>query len=159
MKVVIFTLVYFALNTPSPWHSKNLRRGSAFDSVIPMTSFVTLVVFVSSAPGPPANLSHTVIAPSESHYPQVNLTWSRPQQENGIIRGYNLLYSHNEDQESVHTEIFGPDTYSYSVDVLGGAIYQFYVRAVTIKPGTNTSITVDTPEYGKRVFFVYVFVF
>jgi len=111
--------------------------------------FLTLVLSVSSAPGAPTALSHTVIAPSESHGPRVNLTWSRPQQENGIIRSYNLLYSHNGDQESMHAQIFGPDAFSYSVDVLGGLTYQFYVRAVTIKPGTNASLAVAIPEYGK----------
>ena len=58
---------------------------SIFDSVIPMTFFLTLIVFVSSAPGAPANFSHTVIAPSELHGPRVYLVWSRPQQENGIF--------------------------------------------------------------------------
>jgi len=122
-----------------------------------MTSVVTLIVFVSSAPGPPANFSHSVIAPSESHGPRINLKWSRPQQENGLIRGYNLLYSNNEDTLRVQTETFGPNTFSYSVDVLGGVTYQFYVRAVTIRPGTNTSFAVDIPEYGKRVIFVCLF--
>ena len=111
--------------------------------------YVTLVVSVSSAPGAPTALSHTVIAPSESQGPRVNLTWNRPQQENGIIRNYNLFYGRNEDQESVHTEILGPSTFSYTVDVLGGVTYQFYVRAVTIKPGTNASFTVVIPEYGR----------
>ena len=114
-----------------------------------MTSFVTLVVFVSPAPGAPENFSHSVIAPSESHRPRVNLTWSRPQQENGIIRGYNLIYSNNKDQESVNTETFGPNTFSYTGDVLGGMTYQFYVRAVTIKPGENASLHVVIPEYGR----------
>ena len=52
--------------------------------------------------------------------------------------------------QSVHTKTFGPDTFSYVVDVLGGVNYEFAVRAVTIKPGTNTSISVDTREYGKN---------
>ena len=52
--------------------------------------------------------------------------------------------------QSVTTETFGPDTFSYVVDVLGGVNYQFFVRAVTIKPGINTSISVNTREYGKN---------
>ena len=75
-----------------------------------------------------------------------------------IFCGYNLIYSNNKDPESIHTQTFGPNTFSYSVDVLGGVIYQFYVRAVTIKPGTNTSFTVNIPQYGKRVFFLFYFV-
>ena len=124
-----------------------------------MTSFVTLVVFVSSAPGAPANFSDTVIAASKSQGPRVNLTWNRPQQENGIIRSYNLVYSNNEDQERVHTQTFGSNTFTYSVDVLGGLTYQFYVRAVTNKPGTNATLTVAIPEYGKGMFFVFVLEF
>ena len=104
---------------------------------------------VLSARGAPTNLSHTVIAPSESHGPRVNLTWSRPQQENGIIRGYNLMYSNNKDQERVYTQTFGPSIFSWSVDVLGGLTYQFYVRAVTVKPGENASLYVVIPEYGR----------
>jgi len=123
----------------------------AFSSIGNGPSSVQVVTTNEDAPGAPATFIHSVIAPSESHGPRVNLTWSRPQQENGIIRGYNLIYSNNEDQESVHTETFGPNTFSYSVDVLGGLSYQFYVRAVTIKPGTNTSFTVAILQYAPSV--------
>ena len=109
-----------------------------------------LVLFVVSAPSAPAFLNHTDIAPSVQHGPRVRVTWSGPGFENGIIRNYTLFYSHREDVQSVHTVTFGPDTFSYVVDVLGGINYQFFVRAVTIKPGTNTSISVNTREYGKN---------
>jgi len=60
------------------------------------------------------------------------------------------MYSNNEYPESaVYTEIIGPSTFSYLVDVLGGVTYQFYVRAVTIKPGENASLHVVIPEYGR----------
>ena len=60
------------------------------------------------------------------------------------------MYSNNEYPESaVHTEIIGPSTFSYFVDVLGGVTYQFYVRAVTIKPGENASLHVVIPEDGR----------
>ena len=125
-----------------------------YDQVMP---FLTLVLSVSSAPGAPTALSHTVIAPSESHGPRVNFTWSRPQQENGIIRSYNLLYNHTGDPSHIYRETFGPNTFSYSVDVLGGVTYQFYVRAVTIKPGTNASLAVAISEYGKPFPFLIIF--
>ena len=115
-----------------------------------MKTFVILVLSVLSAPGVPTAFTHSVIGP------MVNLTWSRPQQENGIIRSYNRFYSHNEDKESVHTQTFGPNTFSYSVDVLGGVTYRFYVRAVTIKPGTNASLTVAIPEYCKPSYFFLI---
>ena len=111
---------------------------------------IRLVLFVLSAPSAPAFLNHTDIAPSVQHGPKVRLTWSKPVIENGKIRSYTLFYSHSEDVQSVHTVTFGPDTFSHVVDVLGGVKYQFLVRAVTIKPGTNTSISVNTREYGKN---------
>ena len=99
-----------------------------------------------SAPGSPEILIHADIAPSDSLGPQVNLTWSRPAEANGIIRSYDLFYSHSGGSQK---KSFGEDTLSYTVDVLGGVTYQFYVRAVTIKPGPNATLTVTTKEYGK----------
>jgi len=104
---------------------------------------------MSSAPGAPDGPSHNIIAPTGSHGPRLNLQWSRPQQENGIIRNYTLFYSHSEDPQRVYTETFGADTFNYSIEVLGGISYNVYVRAVTIKPGTNASFPVVIPEYGK----------
>ena len=112
---------------------------------------------VSPAPGAPATFIHSVTASSESHGPRLILTWRRPQQENGIFRSYNLFFSHNEDSSRVQTETFGPNTFSCSVDVLGGVIYQFYVRSVTIRPGTNASLTVAIPEHGKP-FFIFFYI-
>lgn len=111
-----------------------------------------LVLFVVSAPSAPASLNHREIAPSVQHGPRVRLTWSRPDFENGKIRSYTLFYSHSEDIQSVHTETFGPDTFNYVVDVWAGENYQFFVRAVTIKPGTNISKYVNTRKYGKNLF-------
>ena len=99
-----------------------------------------------SAPGSPATLSHADIAPSDSHGPQVNLTWSRPAQANGIIRSYDLFYNHIGGSQK---KSFGEDTLSYTVDVLGGVSYTFHVRAVTIKPGPNATKTIITKEYGR----------
>ena len=38
---------------------------------------------------------------------------------------------------------------SYTVDVLGGATYQFHVRAATIKPGPNATLSVTINDYGR----------
>ena len=104
---------------------------------------------LSPAPDVPATLTHTNIAPDMSHGPKVNLTWSEPIKANGIIRNFTLFYGHEKDTRK---ETFGYDTLSYSVDVLGGLTYQFHVRAMTIKPGLNATLTVDIPEYGRFTF-------
>ena len=59
------------------------------------------------------------------------------------------MYSNSKDQERVCTQTFGPSIFSWSVDVFGGLTYQFYVRAVTVKPGENASLHVVIPEYGR----------
>ncbi|KAL9950681.1 hypothetical protein ACROYT_G043216 [Oculina patagonica] len=99
---------------------------------------------MEDAPGAPTIISHIDIAPSKTHGPRINLTWSRPAEANGIIRNYTVLYSHEGDTQK---ETFGSDVFSHLVDVLGGVTYQFHVRAVTIKPGPNASLTVITTEY------------
>ena len=104
---------------------------------------------LSPAPDVPATLTHTNIAPDKSYGPRVNLTWSEPIKANGIIRNYTLFYGHNKDTQK---EIFGKDVLSYSVDVLGGLTYEFSVRAVTIKPGENATLTLNIPEYGRFSF-------
>ena len=101
---------------------------------------------LSPAPDVPATLNYTTIAPDTSHGPKVHLTWSEPLIANGIIRNYTLFYGHEKDTRK---ETFGKDTFSYTVDVLAGVQYHFHVRAVTIKPGENATLTVDIPEYGK----------
>ena len=100
---------------------------------------------LSPAPDVPATFSYANVTPDMSHGPKVNLTWSQPIEANGIIRNYTLFYGHEKD---IRKETFGKDTLSYSVDVLGGVTYQFHVRAVTIKPGENASLTANVPEYG-----------
>ena len=62
------------------------------------------------------------------------------------------MYSNNKDQECVYTQTFGSSIFSWSVDVLGGMTFQFYVRAVTTKPGTNASLAVVIPEHGECLF-------
>ena len=106
-------------------------------------------MLLSTAPDVPATFNHTIIVPDKSHGPKVNLMWSKPTKANGIIRNYTLFYGHETDTRK---ETFGKDTLSYSVDVLGGLTYQFSVRAVTIKPGENVTLTVDIPEYGRFSF-------
>ena len=108
-------------------------------------------IIVSLAPGPPALLNHTHITPSQSHGPMIKISWAAPSEPNGVIRNYTVFYNHSEDPLDFHTETFGADVLSYSVDVLGGVTYWFNVRAETIKPGKNASLSVEIPEYSKLI--------
>ena len=60
-----------------------------------------------------------------------------------------MFYGHKKD---IQRETFEKDTLSYSVDVLGGLTYEFSVRAVTIKPGENATLSLNIPEYGRFSF-------
>ena len=86
--------------------------------------------------------------PDKQVGPKIKLTWHKPAEENGIIKSYTVFYSHNEDPHNVHTETLGGNMLSYTVDVLGGATYQFHVRAATIKPGPNATLSVAVNDYG-----------
>ena len=83
----------------------------------------------------------------KSHGPRINLTWTIPAKPNGVIRNYTVFYSYSGNSQK---EISGIDALSYSVDVMGGVTYQFHVRAVTIKPGPNATLTVNVSEYGRK---------
>lgn len=94
------------------------------------------------------SLSSVDVPPSNLHGPRITLTWSKPANPNGFIRGYTLFYSHGGGAPKIVTGI-DKDALNYTVDVQGGVIYQFQLRAVTIKPGPNGTITLATKEYGK----------
>lgn len=81
-----------------------------------------------------------------SNGPRIQLIWQEPAEPNGVIKSYTVFYSHSENTQK---EISGIDALSYSVEVLGGVQYQFYVRAVTIKPGPNVSSDVKVPEFSE----------
>ena len=87
--------------------------------------------------------------PDKQVGPKIKLTWRKPAKENGIIRSYTVFYSHDEDPHNIHSETLGKNVLSYTVDVLGGATYQFYVRAATIKPGPNVTLSVAVNDYGR----------
>ena len=79
----------------------------------------------------------------------ITLSWTAPSQPNGVIRNYTVFYHHSEDPLNTHNETFGPDVFSYTVDVLGGVTYWFDVRAEIIKPGEKASLIVNISEYSK----------
>ena len=84
-----------------------------------------------------------------SNGPRINLTWQKPAEPNGVIKSYTVSYSHSGNTQK---EISGVNALSYTIEVLGGIQYQFYVKAVTIKPGPNALLTVDVPEYSEFSF-------
>ena len=90
-------------------------------------------------------LSYTDVPPSKAYGPRIKLTWTKPVTPNGIIRSYTLFYTHSGDALK---EISKIDALNYTVDVLGGVVYELYVRAVTVKPGPNGTINLTTREYG-----------
>ena len=67
-----------------------------------------------------------------------------------------MFYGHEKD---IRIQTLRNDTLSYSVDVLGGLTYAFSVRAVTIKPGENATLTLDIPEYGRFSFLFLMLIF
>ena len=81
-----------------------------------------------------------------SNGPRIKLTWQKPAEPNGLIRSYTVSYSHSGNTQK---EIPGIVALTYTVVVLGGVQYQFYVRAVTIKPGTKAFLNVKVPEYSE----------
>ena len=109
-------------------------------------------MFILPAPSAPLSLSSVDMLPSKSHGPRIT-TWSK-NNPNGVIRSYTLFYSHDGVAPKEISGL-GKDALNHIVDVLGGVMYQFNVRGVTIKPGPNAMKTVTTKEYGKLYFHVF----
>ena len=63
-----------------------------------------------------------------------------------------MFFSPYERQRNVQTDTFGANIFSHIISAFGGVSYQFNVQAVTVKPGTNASLTVAIPEYGEVCF-------
>ncbi|XP_022806636.1 tyrosine-protein phosphatase Lar-like [Stylophora pistillata] len=105
---------------------------------------------MEDAPSAPISLSSVDVPPSNLHGPRITLSWSKPTEPNGVIRSYTLFYSHGGGAPKGIPGI-DKDTLRHTVDVLGGVTYRFHVRAVTIKPGANGTITVTTKEYKPSV--------
>ncbi|XP_022810231.1 receptor-type tyrosine-protein phosphatase F-like [Stylophora pistillata] len=113
-------------------------------------SSVEVIRTVLGAPDPPPSFSHTLKIPTESHGPMITLSWTSPSPSDGVIRNYTVFYRDSEDPHNIHNETFGPDVFSYTVDVLGGVTYWFEVRAEIIQPGDKAYLTVAIPEYKPR---------
>ncbi|XP_022808747.1 receptor-type tyrosine-protein phosphatase kappa-like [Stylophora pistillata] len=105
---------------------------------------------MEDAPSTPTSLSSVDVPPSKLHGPRITLSWSKPTEPNGVIRGYDLFYSHSGGAPK-GIPLMDRDTLRHTVDVLGGMTYRFHVRAVTIKPGANGTLIISTKEYEPSV--------
>ena len=90
-----------------------------------------------------------MLDPDVSNGPRIKLTWQKPAEPNGVIRSYTVSFMHSGQTQK---EISGIGALSYTVEVLGGVLYQFSVGAVTIKPGPKASSIVKVPEYSEFSF-------
>ena len=111
-----------------------------------------MFLLVFSAPSEPTHLAGQVQAATVGSPPRVNLTWAKPAQENGVIKGYDISYSEDtvnpgEDEK----ETLGSSASSWSFVVLGGTTYWIAVSASTIKQGPNATTTLTVPEYGESI--------
>ncbi|PFX13685.1 Receptor-type tyrosine-protein phosphatase F [Stylophora pistillata] len=113
---------------------------------------------MEDAPSTPTSLSSVDVPPSKLHGPRITLSWSKPTEPNGVIRGYDLFYSHSGGAPK-GIPLMDRDTLRHTVDVLGGMTYRFHVRAVTIKPGANGTLIISTKEYGKLCFHIFKMTF
>ena len=114
--------------------------------------WMPMFLLVFSAPSEPTNLAGQVQAATVGSPPRVNLTWAKPAQENGVIKGYDISYSEDtvnpgEDEK----ETLGSSASSWSFVVLGGTTYSIAVSASTIKPGPKATTTLTVPEYGESI--------
>ena len=81
----------------------------------------------------------------------MNVTWSSPVEENGVITKYTLTYRHNFGGVTNSTEVStNSQTFEYNFDVLGGVKYTVSVYAETIKPGPKEEQVESVPVYSKR---------
>jgi len=78
----------------------------------------------------------------------MNVTWSSPVEENGVITKYTLTYRHNFGGVTNSTEVStNSQTFEYNFDVLGGVKYTVSVYAETIKPGPKEEQVESVPVY------------
>jgi hypothetical protein len=112
-------------------------------------------VSLLSAPSAPRYLQATVIPPTENTRPQVKLIWNVPAFPNGILKAYIVSYSHQEAASVVvKTNLAGGST-AVTLPVLGGVVYWFRVKAVTIKEGNDTlNKEIFIPIYGEQLRFL-----
>ncbi|XP_022806637.1 uncharacterized protein LOC111343720 [Stylophora pistillata] len=115
-----------------------------------LNSSVKVERTMEDAPSAPMSLSFVDVPPSNLQGPRMTLSWHKPAKPNGVVRSYTLFYSHSGGTPREISELH-KGALNHTVDVLGGATYQFHLRAVTIKPGANATKTVTTKEYAPSV--------
>lgn len=86
--------------------------------------------------------------------PRVQITWKKPQEENGIITRYEIYYSVTGTGVSIQKTINITDmnSLSYTMSVPGETRMRFRIRASTIKDGPyTTDQTGDIPAFRKYI--------
>jgi len=73
--------------------------------------YLTRILYVA-----PGRVIHTTISPSDT---EVNVTWNPPDQPNGVITGYVVVYSIYENNTLKMSEMLSDNIRSYLIDDLG----------------------------------------
>ncbi|PIK51060.1 putative tyrosine-protein kinase [Apostichopus japonicus] len=116
----------------------------------PATDYVISIgaVTILSAPGPVRDFHIDTIS-----HDSVSVTWQRPQNENGLIRYYNISAARSQPGTSlsdVKVEQVDPNESSYLMTNLQPATdYVISIGAVTVLPGPVESQSVTTKEWCK----------
>jgi hypothetical protein len=125
---------------------------NGYTSLIHLLFYLTLSIFAFLAPSQPVNQRGVLLPPqNDIRVPRVSITWDKPQQENGVITRYNILYEYGSNSSTRKTvNITDINTLSYTMNVLGEKRLRFRIKATTIKEGSYTSYNyVTIPAYRK----------
>ena len=108
----------------------------------------TLFTFLFSAPTEPLNVTAAISPPSTATGPGLTLAWERPQEMNGILIKYKLVFNNTySTNRSLAIDVF-PNTTKTYISALGGVRYHVSLSAVTIKEGPAVSLgPVVIPQY------------
>lgn len=111
--------------------------------------YYSIIILASS---PPKNLQLTVQGPNGTLRPQIFVRWTKPDDTNGMITLYTLVYSYNlEGKDTSRRHNFSTDVFSFQFSALGGVRYTVRLWAQTVKPGEEAIESVFVPTYKPRI--------
>lgn len=102
------------------------------------------LLLLVQVPGKPEGLA----VRADPLHPRVTISWSAPTSPNGVIIRYTLYYHYlpNGNWTKIASE---QNTFSVTVNIIGGLNYQFEVSATTVEEGPKAKKEVTIREYGK----------